>query len=206
MKTFILKKGQLLTGRLLRSFFVVAVAALVVVPLNLSAHCDSYDGPLIKDALRAIETNNVTLVLKWVDKEHEPEISSLFNKTVALKKGDREVFELVQKYFLETLVRVHREGEGAPYTGLKPAGQTEPIVVMSDQALEQKNINNLLEKLNAHLSEVVREKYNQAVETSRGKDQSAEAGRAFVKAYVEYTHLLEAVHHAIEAAGQEHQH
>ncbi len=34
--------------------------------LPASAHCDSYDGPVIKDAIKALETNNVNLVLKWI--------------------------------------------------------------------------------------------------------------------------------------------
>ncbi len=49
-----------------------------------SAHCDSYDGPVIKDAEMALETNNVNLVLKWVTKEQEKEITTLFQKTIRI--------------------------------------------------------------------------------------------------------------------------
>src|SRR5690606_41839887 len=95
---------------------------LLSLPMTASAHCDSYDGPVIKDALKAFDKNKVELVLKWVEKEHEAEIKNLFTKTYALKNSDAEIYQIVEKHFLETLVRLHREGEGAPYTGLKPAG------------------------------------------------------------------------------------
>ena len=104
-------------------FFAALLAVLVLtISKPASAHCDSYDGPVITDARKALETNNPELVLKWISKKQEKEVISLFNKTVALKNGNREIYEVIEKYFFETLVRLHRETEGAPYTGLKSPG------------------------------------------------------------------------------------
>src|SRR5690606_9673191 len=80
-------------------------------PQNASEHCDSDDGPVVKDALKALETNNLQPVLKWVEATHEKEITDLFHKTLKYKSGDKEVYSLLEKHFLETLVRLHREGE-----------------------------------------------------------------------------------------------
>lgn len=165
------------------------------------AHCDSYDGPVIKDAIKALETNNVKLVFKWITPEQEAEITGLFDKVQGLKNGDREIYSIVEKYFFETLVRLHRETEGAPYTGLKSAGTTKQIIVMSDKAIENNDIDKLLAQLNNHIGSVIREKYNKVAALDKVKDNSAEEGRAYVKAYVDYTHSLEALHDILENGG-----
>jgi hypothetical protein len=177
---------------------VVASILLIFTSLTTSAHCDSYDGPVIKDAIKALENNNVKLVLKWIPAEQEKEITSLFDKTYALKNQDKEVYEIVQKHFFETLVRLHREGEGAPYTGLKPAGSTIQIIQMTDTALQEANIEGFIVKLDNHLNKVVREKYQKVADLQKVKDNSIAEGRAFVAAYVDYTHAIEAIHHFIE--------
>ena len=166
-----------------------------------SAHCDSYDGPVIKDAFKALETNNVNLVLKWVTTEQEKDIIPLFNKTNQLKSGDKVVYAIVEKHFFETLVRLHRETEGTPYTGLKPAGTTKQIIQMTDKALKEGNVEDFLVKLNNHIDKVVREKYQRVAELNKVKDNSTEQGRAFVEAYVDYTHTVEAVHDILEHGG-----
>ena len=165
------------------------------------AHCDSYDGPVISDAVKALETNNVNLVLKWITTEQEKEIIPLFNKTSQLKNGDKQVYAIVEKHFFETLVRLHRETEGAPYTGLKPAGTTKQIIQMTDEAIKVGNVDGFLVKLNAHINKVVREKYQKVAELDKVKDNSKEQGRAFVEAYVDYTHTVEAMHDILEHGG-----
>jgi len=186
----------------------LTICLMFALPLTSLGHCDSYDGPVVKDALKALETNNVTRVLKWISKEQEPEIISLFNKTYNLRGGDQEIYGIVEKHFLETLVRLHRETEGAPYTGLKPAGTTKKIIVLSDQAIDSKSVDNLVGKLNGHIEKVVREKFTVVSALYSEKDKSPEKGREYVKAYVDYTHTLEAIHDILERGGghAEHKH
>lgn len=189
---------------LLKSKFatMLFLASFIFIFTNTtSAHCDSYDGPVIKDAEKALETDNVNLVLKWVSKEQEKEITPLFQKTYELRNGDTEVYEIVKKHFFETLVRLHRETEGAPYTGLKPAGTTKQIIQMTDKALIENNVDDFLLKLNNHIDKVVREKFNKVSELNKVKDDSVEKGREFVEAYVDYTHTVEAIHDITEHGG-----
>lgn len=129
---------------------------------------------------------------------------SLFNKTVALKNGDREIYEVVEKYFFETLVRLHRETEGARYTGIKAPGTTKQIIQMSDQALSSGDIDELAAKLNNHIVSVILEKYHKAAELSQKKNESVETGRTFVEAYLDYTHTLEAIHDVLEHGSGSH--
>ncbi len=200
------KKSKLKNvGRM--NFFKVAAAFSMVLMLTAltgtpaSAHCDSYDGPVIKDATKALETNNVNLVLKWVTQEQEKEIVSLFNKTYALKSGDADIYKIVETHFFETLVRLHRQTEGAPYTGLKPAGTTKQIIQMTDEAIKTGDIDGFLVKLDNHINKVVREKYQKVAELNKVKDNSITQGREYVEAYVDYTHTVEAMHDIIEHGG-----
>lgn len=177
---------------------VFVLGLMLFSSFSASAHCDSYDGPVIKDAIKAFETNNVELVLKWITEEQEQEIIPLFKKTYQLKNGDKEVYTIVEKHFFETLVRLHRETEGEPYTGLKPAGTTKKIIQMTDTALKEGNVENFLVKLNIHMDKVVREKYEKVAELEKVKDNSTKQDRAFVEAYVDYTHTVEAMHDIME--------
>lgn len=180
---------------------IVMVTLLMMFgTLPASAHCDSYDGPTIKDAIKALETNNVSLVLKWITQDQEKEITSLFNKTYSLRSGEKDVYAIVEKHFFETLVRLHRETEGAPFTGLKPAGTTKKIIQLSDQALSNNDIDDLLLKLNNHFGKVIKEKYNKVETLDKVKNVSPEKGREYVEAYIDYTHTLEAIHEIIEPA------
>ncbi len=152
-----------------RTFLVTAVLSMLVISPAF-AHCDSYDGPVVKDALQALETNNVGLVYKWISTEQEAEISALFTKTYNLKKGDKEIYSLVEKHFLETLIRLHRQTEGFGFDGIKAAGTTKPIVQLSDKAIETGNVENLINQLNGHIAKVVEDKYNAVKELEKVKN------------------------------------
>ncbi|MEA4810317.1 DUF6448 family protein [Macellibacteroides fermentans] len=193
---------QLMPSRV-RTFLITAVLSMLVISPAF-AHCDSYDGPVVKDALQALETNNVALVYKWISTEQEAEISALFTKTYNLKKGDKEIYSLVEKHFLETLIRLHRQTEGFGFDGIKAAGTTKPIVQLSDKAIETGNVENLINQLNGHIAKVVEDKYNAVKELEKVKNESPEKGRDYVKAYVMYTHSLEAIHDIVEQVASGH--
>lgn len=166
-----------------------------------SAHCDSFDGPALIDAEKALATNNVNLILKWIDADMEGEVVPLFHKTYSLRNGDKEIYEIVKKHFFETFIRLHREMEGAPFTGLKPAGTTAHITVMSDKALDTGNFASLLKALNNHINSQLQEKFNKTEALYKVRDNSVEEGRAYVEAYVDYTHSVEAVHDILLGGG-----
>lgn len=176
---------------------LLMVFAFMLTSISGFAHCDSYDGPVIKDALTALDQNNVQLVLKWIEPQQEKEIIPLFHKTYSLKNEDKEVYAIVEKHFLETLVRLHREMEGASFTGLKPAGSMTPLVEMADNSIANKNVEDVVKTVTNHLEQVLRERYANVAKLSKTKDNSVEQGREYVHAYVEYTHTLEALEHIL---------
>lgn len=171
---------------------------------NAQAHCDTTDGPVIPEAKIALKKGDITPILKWVKPGDEAEIRAAFAKAVAVRGKGKEAMELVDRYFLETLVRVHRAGEGAPYTGISDEA-VEPIVALSDKALASGSAEEMIGMITNHLAAEIRAKFHHALETQKNKDKSVEAGREFVEAYVTYMHYVEGVHTAIAASGG-HQH
>lgn len=167
------------------------------------AHCDTMNGPIIPEAKAALEKGDVTSILKWVKKENETEIKQAFAKAIAVRAKGPEERDLADRYFLETLIRVHRAGEGAPYTGLKDE-PVEPIVALSDKALADGFADELIKKMNGHMGEAVKQKFNKVLEAKKTKDRSIDAGREYVEAYVTYTHYVEGIHDAIKAVGVHH--
>ena len=108
---------------------------LLAAPSLLSAHCDALDGPVVKAARRALETGSPDGVLAWVRPADESAVRQAFARTLAVRKLGPEAKELADLYFFETVVRIHRAGEGAPYTGLKPAGQDiGPAIPAADRS------------------------------------------------------------------------
>ena len=192
---------------MMNRFFRTAVMAValatglgILAPVPARAHCDTMNGPVIPEARAALEKGDVAPILKWVKKDKEEEIKAAFAQAVAVRAKGPEAKELADKYFLETLVRLHRAGEGAPYTGIKDE-PVEPIVAMADKALADGSSDEMVRKMSAHMARAVQEKFQKAMEARKNKDKSVEAGREFVESYVIYMHYVEGIHTAIMSAG-----
>lgn len=190
----------------MRKLWLAVVVFVVVTGLagffymrSASAHCDTMAGPVVMTAQAALDAGDVAPVLKWVKADHEAEIREAFQQTLAVRKLGPQAKSLADNYFFETLVRVHRAGEGAPYTGLQPAGSIEPIVAASDKALETGSSGELVKHMTDAVAKGVRERFNRAYEAKKHANESVAAGREFVEAYVEYTHYVERLH--IDATG-----
>lgn len=178
----------------------LALAVGLLLPGQAAAHCDTLDGPVVADARTALAQGNVAPVLKWVGPADEKEIRTAFAKTTAVRKLTPEAETLADLYFFETLVRIHRAGEGAPYTGLKAAGTVEPVIAKADQALEQGSVDGLVKAILTHTEEGIRKRFNHALETKKHADESIAAGREYVEAYVNFVHYVEGIAQVVHAA------
>lgn len=178
--------------------FFIATAFVSIGEGKVSAHCDTLDGPVIQDARSALEKGDVTPVLKWVKKDAEPEIRAAFDKAITERKSNKD---FADKIFFETIVQVHRAGEGASYDCLKPSGSVEPIIAGADKALETGSVDDLTREMATHLTSGVKERFEHAFELKKHKDESVETGREYVKAYVEYVHYVERLHDMIGGRG-----
>jgi hypothetical protein len=133
------------------------VSALIATGLlfgvqGAQAHCDSLDGPVAKAAHKALDDGNVNPVLAYAPATAETEIRAAFEKSRKVRGLGGDVRALADQAFMETVIRLHRAGEGAVYTGLKPAGiDYGPVIPAAEHAVETGD----LAKLKAVLSEAV---------------------------------------------------
>lgn len=176
----------------------------IVYAGNASAHCDTLDGPVVATARIALDKGDVTPLLKWVRAEEEKKIQDAFQKTLVVRTKGSEAKELADMYFFETLVRIHREGEGAPYTGLKPGEAVDPAVALADKALGNGNIDKLVNVLSNAMANGIRKRFQHARETQNHADNSVTAGREFVESYVIFTHYVEGLHGLIKGGAAHH--
>ena len=188
---------------ILSTLSVFAILTTVYVS-NASAHCDTLDGPVVATARTALDKGDVTPLLKWVRPDEEKEIRTAFQKTLAMRAKGPEAKEFADMYFFETLVRIHREGEGAPYTGLKPGEAVDPAVALADKALENGNVDKLVNVLTNAMANGIRERFSRAYENQKQANTSVASGREFVESYVIFTHYVEGLHGLIKGGAAHH--
>ena len=182
---------------MLTKSFSLACAAVAIVlvglaPISAFAHCDGLDGPVVRAAQRALETRNPALVLIWVQEEDEREIQTAFEHTLAVRELGPRARELADRFFFETLVRVHRAGEGAPFTGLKPAGRDlGPAIPAADEAVRSGSAEPVRQLLTDIVQHRLGEEFARVKSAQAFKVGDLAAGRAYVKAYVEFIHFVE---------------
>jgi hypothetical protein len=162
------------------------------------AHCDTLDGPVVSAARKALESGNASLVLVWVKKEDEPTIQRAFDRARSVRRAGGEARELADTYFFETLVRVHRAGEGADFSGLKPAGQVEPSVAAADKAIAGGKLDPLARLVSASMERGLHAHFDAVMAKRKYDPNDVEAGRAYSSAYVEFVHYAERLHGAAE--------
>jgi hypothetical protein len=177
---------------------LITTFAVVLARMNPTmAHCDGMDGPVVKAAQKALSSGNVNLVLVWVQKADEEQVKQAFDQTRIVRKLSPEAQALADKYFFETLVRIHRAGEGASYTGLKPAGRDlGPAIPLAGESLVSGNVDSLVELVIDETREGLTKRFEHAIKTRDYAPSDVESGREFVRAYVMFIHYVEGVYKA----------
>jgi hypothetical protein len=186
-----------------------SIFTLFMISLMLSgfalAHCDALDGPVVKLAKQALDTGNVKVVLPWVPKDSEAEIQRAFDHTLSVRKLGPEAKNLADTFFFETLVRVHRASEGAPYTGLKAAGlDLGPAIPAGDKALDSGSTEALEKLLTDAVRKGLREHFHAAISQKKFAPNDVAAGRKYVEAYVPYIHYVEGLWEAATTSAKGH--
>jgi hypothetical protein len=180
--------------------WLVALVVAALPPGSAAAHCDGMDGPVVSAAQQALASGDVDLVMVWVRAADEPEIRRSFERALAVRKLGPEAQQLADLYFFETLVRVHRAGEGVAYTGLKPAGRDlGPAIPLADRVLASGDVAPLVELVTKEARRGLTERFREAVKARGAAKTGVEAGRAYVEKYVAFIHYAE---RAYEAAHQ----
>jgi len=153
----------------------------------------------------ALATGNVNLVLVWIQSKDDPEIREAFSRTQAVRKLNPAARELADRYFFETLVRIHRAGEGEPYMGLQPAGRDlGPAIPAADKAVASGSVDALARMISDAAGKGVRERFQAMTTRKSFAKADVAAGREYVQAYVEFVHYVEGLHGAVHRGGHEH--
>lgn len=191
----------------------ILAAGLLFASLGgAQAHCDSIDGPVAKAAQAALETGNVNWALPYAPATAESEIKAAFTQSLKVRGLGPEAKTLADRAFIETTVRLHRAGEGAPYTGLKPAGIDHgPAIPAAERAVETGSLTpvkallaeELEHGLHARLAHVQEAQKEGLKEPKAAKD--VPAARERVSAELEFVTYVEGLRQAMHgAAGHEH--
>jgi len=167
-------------------------------------HCDTRDGPVVKAAIKALETGNVNLVLIWVPKEAEKEMKEAFEKTLRARKQGKDAKMVADDWFFETAIRLHRAGEGAPFTGLKPAGLDEgPVVPRAEKAIETGDAKETIDFVLHTVEEELQHRFKHVISMKKYDENNVAAGREYVHAFINfvvYSHHL----YTFVKGGEEH--
>lgn len=161
-------------------------------------HCDSLDGPVVAAARRALDAGDVTVVLPFVGEDGEAEIRAMFSTVHPVRDLGGPAREVADRLFFETVVRVHRAGEGAPYTGLKPAGlDVGPVIPLAERAIETGSAAEVAQYLAGVLHDELKHRLEKVNALATAKDQSVSDARAYVEAMLGFEvyshHVLQAL-------------
>ncbi len=176
-------------------------------PFSVQAHCDAMDGPVATAALKALDTKNVNLILPYAPAEAEPEIIAAYEQALVVRGKGAEAKALADRYFMETAVRLHRAGEKAAYTGLKPAGiDFGPAIPAAEKALTSGALDPLLKLLSQEVGHGITEHFQNAIAKKAAmKEPAAKAGvqaaRELVSAELEFIGYVERIYLATKGGG-----
>jgi hypothetical protein len=174
-------------------------------------HCDSMDGPVVTAARRALEKEDVSLILPYVKDNATEDVKSAFEKAIRARKTDSAAREVADLYFFETVVRLHRAGEGAAYTGLKPAGlDVGPVIPVAEKAIESGSPDALIRLLTDTLRHEVQHRFEHINRLRDYRTGDVAKAREYVEAMLGlevYSHqLYQAMKAAAHEGGHEHHH
>ncbi len=180
---------------------ILTLLLVVGFTFNSQAHCDRVNGPVAVAAKQALETGDVSNALIWVGEQQADELKTKFTHSLEVYNSNsgEESRQLAERYFMETTVRLHREAEGMPYTGLKPAQPSSEDIQTAENALESGNLSLVTNLLAKEIQQQTEELYQHAMKAKDNREQSVEAGRRWVDAYVKYIVYVHSLYQQIQS-------
>lgn len=187
-----------------RAAAALLLLAALALPARAHAHCDTMVGPVVQAGRAALEHDDVTRALIWVQPADEPTLRQAFRQTMEVRALGPGAQALAERWFFETLVRLHRAGEGEPFTGLKEAADLGPAIPAADRALATGDLAPLTRLLVEATRKNLNERFQAAWAAKRHARADVAAGREYVECYVEFMHRAEAIWQAATGAPASH--
>ena len=183
---------------------MVAIVTLFGVTSGVArAHCDTESGPVAVDARKALKSGRLRAVAIWDGKDQTEKLRTAFNQCLPVYEMGGKAKDLAEQHFMETAVRLHRQAEGFPYTGLKPAQPLPVDVATAERALKTGDLQPVSKLLQAELEKKLAGLFGRAREAREDKDKNLAAGREWADAYVKYVIYVHGLYRTIQA-GPEH--
>ncbi len=168
-------------------------------------HCDSLDGPVVNAARQALAEGELDLILPYVHADGEDEVRGAFDLAQKARALGGEARAVADRWFFETAVRVHRAGEGAPFTGLKPEGLDVGVVIpAAERALDTGSTSELTDVLCDAVRRQVEHRHAKAMALKERAPEGVADARAYVDAMLGLQVWSHAVHRQIVAEPHQH--
>lgn len=165
-------------------------------PATVHAHCDTAEGPAVKAGRTALATGNINHALAWIPAEGETELREVFEKAAEVRTLGADAAEVADRLFLETMVRIHRMGEGVGFTGIQPTGtEVDPVVTAADEALASGSDGDLLPLVPDERRAELHERFHAALALKDFEVDDVAAGRRYLVAYVSFFTYAEGEDH-----------
>ncbi len=186
---------------------LVALGLLALWAPPVWAHCDTMDGPVVKAGQQALDTGDLDYALIWIAPAAEAELRAAFKQALSVRKLGADARDLADRYFLETLVRLHRAGEGEPYTGIKPKGtDVGPAIPAADAAIATRSAKALEQLVGATMRDGLEQRLRRVLANRSHTLHDVAAGREYVAAYVRFMHYVERLYDDAASENAEHEH
>lgn len=171
---------------------LVAAGMFLLAPVTADAHCDTMDGPAVKDAIKAMDSGNVNYALKWVQPKYEAEVSRAFRMSMKVKDINADTKNLAEQYFFEILLRDHRAGEGVAFDGVKPHGwPVDERVKAADQSIALGNLEPLKGLVEPDKWPELQRRFQKVMSLKDFDVNRVEDGREYIEAYVQFFKFAE---------------
>ena len=171
---------------------LVAAGMFLLAPVTADAHCDTMDGPAVKDAIKAMDSGNVNYALKWVQPKYEAEVSRAFRMSMKVKDINADTKNLAEQYFFEILLRDHRAGEGVAFDGVKPHGwPVDERVRAADQSIALGNLEPLKGLVEPDKWPELQRRFQKVMSLKDFNVNRVEEGREYIEAYVQFFKFAE---------------
>ncbi len=175
------------------TIFVAVIAGVIY------GHCDAKNGPVAVAAREALKKQDFGSVQIWVGKDQEEELRDKFQQCLSVYRQGGKAKKLAEDYFVETAIRLHRAAEGMPFTGVKPARPLPSDIAAAEKALQVGDAKVITDLLTEELVTQTQKWFDNAIKAKEHKDESVEAGREWVDAYVKYVIYVHGLHQKIKA-------
>ncbi len=156
---------------------IVAAGLLLGASQSAQAHCDAIDGPVAKAAQKALDTGNVNLALPYAPAKAEAEIKAAFAQSLKVRTLGPDAKVVADRAFIEATVRLHRAGEGAAYTGLKPAGLDHgPAIPAAERAIAIGDLKQVKAVIDEEIEHGLHARFQHAREAQKASLEPTKAG------------------------------